>query len=117
MLDIMLTACRTSDLTFVCVDPRYQGRGVGSGLTRRLLELVETGDEKLPVYLESTMEAVPLYERLGFEKVDEFEMEISVRTSGPDENEGEGESEGGEEKITYREVCMVYGPKGGEMMG
>ena len=91
------------DLTFVCIDPKYQGRGAGSLLTRRLLELVEDKVEELPlpVYLESTMEAVPLYEKLGFEKVDGFEMEIPApRGSVVDE-----------EKVVYREVCMVYWPK------
>ncbi|KAJ4392463.1 hypothetical protein N0V85_007033 [Neurospora sp. IMI 360204] len=97
-------------LTFVCIDPKYQGRGAGSLLTRRLLELVDAQDEdeKLPVYLESTMEAVPMYERLRFEAVDGFEMEIPAprMVSGEDEGKAEGD------KMTYREVCMVYYPKG-----
>lgn len=88
-------------------------------LTRRLLGLVNDGDEKLPVYLESTVEAVPLYEKLGFQKVDGFEMEIPAERRGgePDGNEEEGEGEGKEEKMIYKEVCMVYWPKWGEMMG
>lgn len=99
------------DLTFVCIDTKYQGRGAGSLLTRRLLELVEDAQDEdgpLPVYLESTMEAVPMYERLGFKAVDGFEMEIPAlgMSSGEDEGKAEGE------KTTYREVCMVYYPKG-----
>ncbi|KAK1776266.1 hypothetical protein QBC45DRAFT_220597 [Copromyces sp. CBS 386.78] len=103
-------------LTFVCVDPKYQGRGLGSELTQRFLdEIVEAaqgGDAKLPVYLESTMEAVSMYERLGFEKEDWFEMKIPVmrRGGGSEGSEGEGKREGEEEMMTYREVCMVYYP-------
>lgn len=99
------------DLTFVCIDPKYQGRGAGSLLTRRLLELVEDAqeeDEKLPVYLESTMEAVPMYERLGFEAVDGFDMEIPA----PGTSAGEDTGKDTGEKVMYREVCMVYYPKG-----
>ncbi|KAK3503447.1 hypothetical protein B0T13DRAFT_486292 [Neurospora crassa] len=89
-------------LTFVCIDPKYQGRGAGSLLTRRLLELVEDTQEEhgpLPVYLESTMEAVPTYERLGFKAVDGFGMELPAL--GMISGEDEGNSKG--EKTTYRE--------------
>ena len=81
-------------------------------LTRQLLELVEDEVEELtlPVYLESTMEAVPLYERLGFEKVDGFKMEIPAPRGSVDEEEDRKEDIGG--KVVYREVCMVYWPKG-----
>ncbi|KAK0617327.1 hypothetical protein B0T14DRAFT_435023 [Immersiella caudata] len=73
-------------LSFVCIDPEYQGRGAGSQLTRRVLDMAAT--DQLPVYLESTENAVPMYERYGFKAVDSFEMDIP----------------GG---LKYREVCMV----------
>ncbi|KAK3401614.1 hypothetical protein B0T20DRAFT_450624 [Sordaria brevicollis] len=90
-------------LTFVCVDPKYQGRGIGSSLTRHFLtefvELDNGKEERMPVYLESTVEAVKLYEKLGFEEADRigyFEMELPVRKSG---------EEGG--KIMYRECAST----------
>lgn len=50
----------------------------------------------MPVYLESTLEAVTMYEKLGFKQIDEFEMTIPKR-------DGSGTQ-------TYREVCMLWRP-------
>lgn len=54
-----------------------------------------------------------MYERLGFKAVDGFEVEIPAvgMISGEDEGKAEGE------KTTYREVCMVYYPKGATKAG
>ncbi|KAK0628952.1 hypothetical protein B0T17DRAFT_488944 [Bombardia bombarda] len=84
-------------LNFVCTDPAYQGRGAGSLLTRTVLDMAAA--EGLPVYLESTMVAVPLYEKLGFRAIDGFEMGIPRRGSSSDEL-----------SETYREICMVWYP-------
>ncbi|KAK3333778.1 hypothetical protein B0T19DRAFT_459222 [Cercophora scortea] len=84
-------------LAFVCTDPAYQGQGAGKLLTRKVLDMAAA--EGVPVYLESTMMAVSLYERLGFKAIDAFEMKIPGRASGS--------SEAGE---VYREVCMVWSP-------
>lgn len=82
-------------MNFVCIDPAYQGRGAGSLLTRKVLELAAA--DGLPVYLESTEGAVPLYEKFGFKAIDAFEMTIP-RVGG------DGASE------VYKEVCMVWYP-------
>ncbi|KAK3937857.1 hypothetical protein QBC46DRAFT_266570 [Diplogelasinospora grovesii] len=82
-------------LTFVCTDPACQGQGAGSMLTRKVLDLAAA--EGLPVYLESTSVAVPMYEKLGFKAIDGFEMIIPRR----------GSSELSEK---YEEVCMVWYP-------
>lgn len=47
----------------------------------------------MSVYLESTVEAVRMYEKLGFRQVGEFEMVIPSR-------DGSGTQ-------TYEEVCML----------
>ncbi|KAK0641189.1 acyl-CoA N-acyltransferase [Cercophora newfieldiana] len=76
-------------LSFVCVDPGHQGVGAGSRLTRRVLDMAAA--DGLPVYLESTENAVSMYERFGFREIDSFEMDLP---GGP----------------KYREVCMVLEP-------
>lgn len=48
------------------------------------------------MYLESTLNAVRLYEKLGFQKLDRFEMQIPRR--------------GGRTSDMYEEVCMVWWP-------
>ena len=51
----------------------------------------------MPVYLESTLEAVKMYEKLGFQQIDSFEMTIPER-------DGTGTQ-------TYKEVCMLWRPE------
>lgn len=51
----------------------------------------------LPVYLESTEVAVPMYGKLGFTAIDSFGMTIPQAGSA-----------GGSE--VYREWCMVWSP-------
>ncbi|KAM7224151.1 hypothetical protein V8F06_000624 [Rhypophila decipiens] len=130
-------------ISFVCTDPRYQGKGVGSALTRKVLELAQQGPRlsgrrtKLPVYLESTLLAVPMYERLGFKALGSFEMKITSSSKSspsklPQSRVGESSStkDGGihidptlpdvslstdstderSSMITYKEICMVWHP-------
>jgi len=64
----------------------------------------------LPVYLESTILAVPMYEKLGFKAIGSFEMDIPPplrRVTG--DGGGLGESHGAASCV-YREVCMVWHP-------
>ncbi|KAL2166109.1 hypothetical protein VTG60DRAFT_3292 [Thermothelomyces hinnuleus] len=82
-------------ISFVCTDPAYQGQGVGTLLTRKVLELAKT--DGLQVYLESTDVAIPMYQKLGFRVIDEFQMKIPGPTSD-------------EITVSYREVCMVWQP-------
>ena len=82
-------------MTFVCTDPSFQGKGAGSLLTQKVQEAAGTAN--LPVYLESTVGAVKMYEKLGFVAVDGFEMTIPRRGQ-------EGETD------VYEEVCMLWRP-------
>jgi hypothetical protein len=56
--------------------------------------------EKISAYLESTVEAVDLYKKMGFEDLGEMSMNISLISDRT-------------EVITedYREVAMVYKPQ------
>lgn len=51
----------------------------------------------LPVYLESTEVAIPMYEKLGFQVIDSFKMTIP-RVGSAEDSE------------VYKEVCMVWHP-------
>ncbi|KAF9885571.1 hypothetical protein FE257_012777 [Aspergillus nanangensis] len=53
----------------VAVHPEYQGRGVGKHLVQWGLDTAE--QLQVPIYLESTVEGVPLYERTGFQTLQE----------------------------------------------
>ncbi len=54
-------------------EPAHQGRGVGSGLMRPVLEQCDR--EGLPAYLESSKERnVPFYRRHGFEVARELDL-------------------------------------------
>ncbi|GAB1315814.1 N-acetyltransferase domain-containing protein [Madurella fahalii] len=83
-------------LSFVCVDPLLQGRGTGSLLARKVLEMADA--DGLPVYLECTEVAVPMYEKLGFRGIDSFEMRVPRYGLA-----GQGD-------VVYRELCMTWYP-------
>ncbi|CAG8362578.1 unnamed protein product [Penicillium salamii] len=62
----------------VAVHPEYQGKGVGARLMKWGMDVAE--ELNLPIYLESTVEGVPLYKKLGFETLSEsilFKPEIT----------------------------------------
>ena len=67
---------RTSGLTFIGTDPAYRGRGAGTLLVQWGIEQANEG--KVPLHLESTLEAVSLYSRLGF--VPEGTVSLPLRT-------------------------------------
>lgn len=75
----------------------FQGQGAGSLLTRQVLKRAEA--DKRPVYLESTPDAVHMYESLGFKKLDIMQMNIPRRGDNA-----------GELTASYVEVCMVRWP-------
>lgn len=62
------------DLTFLCTDYRFRGRGAGKALVHAATEAARA--EGLPVFLESTTDAVPFYERLGFATIGGFHMSL-----------------------------------------
>ncbi|KAJ5561976.1 hypothetical protein N7535_003561 [Penicillium sp. DV-2018c] len=62
----------------VAVHPDYQGKGVGARLMQWGVDVAE--QLSLPIYLESTVEGVPLYRKLGFQTLSEgivFKPEIT----------------------------------------
>ena len=63
----------------LAVSPAYLGRGIGQELIKRGVELADQAGEDM--YLESAPPARKLYERNGFEQVDEFEMPKGYRVT------------------------------------
>lgn len=60
-------------LHFVGVEPGFQGKGWGGAIIRD--GLARTAADGLPTYLETaTPENVPLYQRLGFDIIDEWDV-------------------------------------------
>ncbi|KAB5566590.1 acyl-CoA N-acyltransferase [Coniochaeta sp. 2T2.1] len=84
-------------LAFVCTDPEFQRLGAGSLLTRHIMEKARA--DGMVIYLESTLDTVHMYERLGFRKVDAFQMKIPRPGGDPEDLSG-----------IYEEVCMVWWP-------
>ncbi len=60
-------------LAYAGVDPEWQGRGLGAALLRPVLDRCDA--EQMPAYLEaSSPRNRALYERLGFEVTEEFQV-------------------------------------------
>lgn len=73
------------DVTYLCTDPEFQGRGTASALLRRVQ--AEAASENAPVILEATMNAVSFYQRFGFHIKEELDMVLPKRGSDePTEN-------------------------------
>lgn len=66
-------------MTYLCTDPDFNGRGAGSTLLRRVQ--AQAAVENMPVILEATMNAVPFYEKLGYQIREELEMTLPARGS------------------------------------
>ncbi|KKZ62800.1 hypothetical protein EMCG_02843 [[Emmonsia] crescens] len=84
-------------LSFIGTYPKHEGRGAGSMLIRWGLE--RSASENVPIQLESTMVAWPLYKKLGFEDKGRIQMQL------------EGVGKGGK-SVLYEELSLVYSPKG-----
>jgi ribosomal protein S18 acetylase RimI-like enzyme len=69
-----LLSPRVGHITQICVQPRLKGKGLGYELLRRsLVALAEAGCRKVSLTVTAAnVEAVRLYERVGFEKVHSF---------------------------------------------
>lgn len=74
-------------LTFIGTDPLHERRGAATSLTRWGLD--RCAENKIPAYLESTLNAVPFYERLGFKTMER----LSIDLEGP---------------VIYEEACCLY---------
>ncbi|KAI1065116.1 hypothetical protein LB507_000938 [Fusarium sp. FIESC RH6] len=77
--DIVLGEKPYYHVTYLCTDPDFNGRGIGSTLLRRVQ--AQAAAENMPVILEATMNAVPFYEKLGYQIREELEMTLPARGS------------------------------------
>ncbi|KAI1110090.1 putative GNAT family acetyltransferase [Nemania sp. NC0429] len=81
-------------LTFMGTDPQYERRGAASMMVRWGLE--RCLERNIPGYLESTLDAAPFYERMGFTVFKKMSLRYRV--------EGESEHE------VYEEIAFVHRP-------
>lgn len=79
----------TTGLTFIGTNPQYERRGAATSLMQWGLDRCRKGN--IPAYLESTLNAVPFYERLGFKTVNK----VSIVLEG---------------SVTYEEACCLFEP-------
>ncbi|KLJ05608.1 hypothetical protein EMPG_10904 [Blastomyces silverae] len=82
-------------LSFIGTNPKYGGRGAASMLISWGLERSEI--ENVPIQLESTLVAWPLYKKLGFENKERIQMQL------------EGVGENGQ-SVLYEELSLVRWP-------
>lgn len=92
---LITTHMAWTDLSFVATDPRHQRLGAGSMLVNWGLERCKR--ENAVALLESTMEAAPFYEKLGFCAEETISMRLDEVGEG-----GRGED--------YEEVCFAFWP-------
>jgi ribosomal protein S18 acetylase RimI-like enzyme len=64
------------DLTVL---PQYRNQGIGSTLLRRLLEEAGQSSKAATIYVETFNPSVRLFERLGFEKVQEKDFQFLMK--------------------------------------
>ena len=65
----MLADRYIQDIHVFAVHPRHQKRGAGRALVQFVVDMADTTG--LPVYLEATQSSMPLYKKLGFERIPE----------------------------------------------
>ncbi|KAK2789837.1 hypothetical protein FQN53_001200 [Emmonsiellopsis sp. PD_33] len=82
-------------LSFIATSPQHEHRGAATMLIRWALE--RSRSEVVPIALEGTSNAVPLYEKLGFEPVGKISMVLEVTDDGDSE--------------IYEETCFVFQPE------
>lgn len=82
-------------LTYIGTDPKHERCGAASLLVQWGLD--RSTSENVPIVLESTMNAVPFYEKLGFRS----EAYISMPLYGIGEDG---------KQMLYEEVCLVFRP-------
>ncbi|KAI0967588.1 putative GNAT family acetyltransferase [Xylaria arbuscula] len=81
-------------LTFMGTDPAHERRGAASMMVRWGLEQCDR--DGVPGYLESTLDAAPFYEKMGFTASRKISLRYLVDDQGQDE--------------LYEEIAFVYRP-------
>jgi hypothetical protein len=76
-------------------DPHYERRGAASLMLQWGLD--ECRINNSPAWLESTLEAAPLYRNNGFVDVEKVSMKIDV-------------AEDADGQKTYSEICFIFRP-------
>ena len=66
----VLTEGELLDLSILCVHPSYQGRGLSTALLKPMLDLAD--QLGVTACLEALENATPVYEKLGFKRVEEI---------------------------------------------
>ncbi|MCJ1336726.1 hypothetical protein MMC09_002004 [Bachmanniomyces sp. S44760] len=89
-------------LSFIATHPSHERLGAATALITWGLE--RSKRERIPVVLESTWNAVALYERLGFRAERVISMVLGGAGGGGGGVEGEGEGK------VYEEICFVFWP-------
>lgn len=99
-----------SGLAFIATDPPYSRLGAASLLMKWGLE--RSRRDEIPAYLESTLEALPFYLKLGFTEAERIRMVLPAGKGGKGGMEGNGEGKEGvrEEEDVYEEVCLIFKP-------
>ncbi|KAH8164426.1 hypothetical protein CIB48_g3814 [Xylaria polymorpha] len=81
-------------LTFMGTDPSHERRGAASMMVRWGLE--QCRQNNVPGYLESTLDAAPFYEKMGFSKSGHISLKYRLEDQGRNE--------------VYDELAFVYHP-------
>ncbi|RYO91081.1 hypothetical protein DL766_003355 [Monosporascus sp. MC13-8B] len=68
------------ELSHLCTDPAYHGRGIGAALLKQVLVIADA--EGVEVFLDAVPLARPLYERMGFAVVDKVEFPLARTRTG-----------------------------------
>src|SRR5215470_8795972 len=68
---IVMRSANEIRLADIALLPEYRGSGIGSGLIRDLFAEARGSGRPLTLHVEKTSRAVALYERLGFQRIDE----------------------------------------------
>ncbi|KAI1205193.1 putative GNAT family acetyltransferase [Annulohypoxylon truncatum] len=80
------------DLSFIGTDPSYERRGAATMMIQWGID--QCKKHGVPAYLESTLEAAPLYRKLGFIEMEKISLDYEVA--------------GSEITQTYEEIGFVY---------
>ena len=80
-------------LTYIGTDPLHERRGAASLLLQWGIQ--HCIHDHIPAYLESTVDAGPLYERHGFTSAEKISMVLTGT---------------GNESVDYEEVCFIFRP-------
>jgi len=63
----------------ITVLPEHRSAGIGSWLLRQVLEEATTGNRPVTIYVENFNPSLRLFERLGFQKVEETGFQFLLR--------------------------------------